>query len=200
MQGSKPQWMFWAGLSLAVGMAANVQAAGVVTKLEASATNVTLENGKAVVKFTVIGTAEDGDNCGLWVEYGDGTNPDTRVVNKQEGLFPRTFEHEFTKPGGFSVKAKGQRVKTSLGCVGEATSFVTVNAPAAAAKSAAAKTGAAGKAAPPAPTCPDGWQLVANSHNPKTGEFSCSAKPPASKLECGQGLAYYEKEIGRAHV
>ena len=57
MQGSKPQWMFWAGLSLAVGMAANVQAAGVVTKLEASATNVTLENGKAVVKFTVIGTA-----------------------------------------------------------------------------------------------------------------------------------------------
>ena len=177
-------------VSLAAGGLGSAQAAGVITKIEPSATSAALDAGKAVVKFTVTGTAEDSDNCGLWVDYGDGSNPDTRIVSQKDGLFPRTFEHAFTKPGGYSVKAKGQRVKTTLGCVGDAGTFVTVTAPAA--TPGAAKSAAAGKAAPAAPSCPDGWQLVANSSN-KAGEFSCSAKPPAAKMDCGPGLAYFEK-------
>ncbi len=190
MSDGNRKWIALMVVALTSGFVASAQAAGVVTKIEPSATSAALDNGKAVVKFTVTGTAEDNDNCGLWVDYGDGSNPDTRIVNQKEGLFPRTFEHAFTKAGGFSVKAYGQRVKTTLGCVGQSTTFVTVTAPAAA--SGAAKTAAAGKAAPAAPSCPDGWQLVANSST-KAGEFSCSAKAPAAKLACGPGLAYFEK-------
>lgn len=193
MTNINSKWLALTLVSLAAGYIGSAQAAGVITKIEPGMTSAALDNGKAVVKFTVTGTADDSDNCGLWVDYGDCSNPDTRIVSQKEGLFPRTFEHAFTKPGGYSVKAKGQRVKTTLGCVGDASTFVTVTAPAAAA--GAAKTAAAGKAAPAAPaapSCPDGWQLVANSSN-KAGEFSCSAKPPAAKMACGPGLAYFEK-------
>ena len=92
------------------------------------------------------------------------------------------FEHTFTKPGGFSVKVKGQRVKQTFGCSGEAGMFINVTAPAAAV------------AGPAMPTCPDGWQLAAKSYNKSTGAYACQARPPASKLECGKGLAYYEKD------
>ena len=170
--------------ALMAGCFANAQAAGTITKIEPSSAAVVLQDGKATVKFTVSGTAEEGDNCGLWIEYGDGDSPDTRIVNQKEGLFPRTFDHTFTKAGGFSVNAKGQRVKQTFGCVGSASTFVNVTAPAAAKPAAAAK-------ATPAAACPDGWQLA--SQNKNTGEFSCNAKPPAAKLACGPGLAYYEK-------
>lgn len=172
----------------AVSMAAQVHAVGIINKIEASPANPVLEGGKALVKFTVTGSAEDSDSCGLWIDYGDGSNPDTRIVNKSEGLFPRVFEHTFTKPGGYSVKAKGQRVKQTFGCGGDANTLVTVM-PQAGVKKGAEST----RPAAAAPVCPDGWQLVANSVRQRTGEFSCSPKAPAAKINCGPGLAYYEK-------
>lgn len=175
-------------LSLAaLSIATQVHAVGIINKIEASPANPVLEGGKAIVKFTVSGSAEDSDSCGLWVDYGDGSNPDTRIVNKSEGLFPRVFEHTFTKPGGYSVKAKGQRVKQTFGCGGDADTFVTVSPP------GGAKGAASPKPAAAAPACPEGWQLVANSVRQRTGEFSCSPKAPAAKIDCGPGLAYYEK-------
>jgi hypothetical protein len=185
----------WRALFAALTMAAvsNVQAAGTVTRIEPSTASAVLVNGKVTVKFTVSGTADESDNCGLHINYGDGDNPDTRIVSQKEGLFPRTFEHTFSKPGGFSVKAFGQRVRQTFGCVGSADTFVTILAPEAGKGAPAAKSAASAKAAPAAPACPDGWQVTANSFNRNTGEFSCSAKPPAAKMACGPGLAYYEK-------
>ncbi|MBI4293721.1 MAG: hypothetical protein HY661_19765 [Betaproteobacteria bacterium] len=182
------KWKYISLSAVLMGCAAQAWAAGDITKIEPSATSVTLEGGKAVVKFTVSGSAEDTDSCGIWIDYGDGDSPDTRVISKSEGLFPRTFEHTFKKPGGFSVKARGQRVKQTFGCNGEVSAFVTVTAPAAAVK----KSAAAPKPVA-APTCPDGWQLVASSVNKKTGEFACGPKAPATKIDCGAGLAYYAK-------
>lgn len=177
--------------ALAMGQVAAVQAAGQITGIQASASTAVLQDGKATIRFTVNGNADDSDNCGIYVQYGDGDSPDTRIINQKEGLFPRTFEHTFTKPGGFSVKAVGQRVRQTFGCNGEATTFVTITEPAAQKGGPAGK--GAGKAAAAAPSCPEGWTLAGNTYNKATGEFSCNAKPPAAKMACGPGLVYYEK-------
>ena len=180
----------WLPLSVvALAVAAPAHAVGTITKIEPSTASAVLEGGKVTVKFTVTGTAEASDSCGIVVNYGDGDSPDTRVISKSDGLFPRVFEHTFNKPGGFSVQAKGERVKTTFGCAGGADTFVTVTAPASA-PAAGSRRGAAAQAAA---ACPDGWQVAANSVNRRTGEFACSPKPPAARMECGPGMAYYDK-------
>lgn len=160
-----------------------------ITKVEPSATRATLEGGKANVKFTVSGEAEESDICGIYVEYGDGLAPDTRVVSKKDGLFPRVFEHTFTREGQYTVRVKGERVKTTFGCSGEASTTVTIVGPAAT-TGKAAKSGK--EAAAAAPSCPGGWELVSRSFNQSTGAFSCSPKKP-NPISCGPGLAYFEK-------
>ncbi|MFM9967046.1 MAG: hypothetical protein ACKVQK_01395 [Burkholderiales bacterium] len=192
----KTDWKLMTLTAFAVAFFSNAHAAGNVTGIEPSVATAVLQNGKATIKFTVSGTADEGDNCGLYIEYGDGDSPDTRIINQKEGMFPRTFEHNFTKPGTFSVKAIGQRVRQTFGCNGKAATSVTITAAAAAPvvdAKADAKAAAGAKGAPAVPACPDGWQLVANSVNKNTGEFSCGVKPPASKMACGPGLVYFEK-------
>lgn len=181
-----------AGLAALFTVSPPALAAGTLQKIESLTANVTLEGGKATVKFTVSGEASDSDNCGYWVDYGDGTSPDTRIISQKDGLFPRYHEHTFTKAGGYSVRVKGQRVKTTLGCVGEATAFVTVVDAAPAAKGGAAKGTAAAPAAS-APACPSGWDLVKGSHNAKTGAYICSVKAPEKKLECPVGTRYFSE-------
>lgn len=178
---------------LACSAATGAMAAAKIEKLEPASPSVTLEGGKATVKFTIAGSSDDRDNCGFWVDYGDGDSPDTRILSKSDGLFPRVMEHTFAKAGSFTVKVKGQRVKTTLGCNGEASAVINVAAPAAAKAAApAAKGVAAAPAAPAAPTCPDGWLLQAKSVDKKTGAYACGPKMPEKKMECGPGLAYYE--------
>ena len=160
-------------------------AAGKVTMIVPSAQNVTLQGGKATVKFTVSGEAAAGDSCGYFVEYSDGAAGDSRVVGDKEGRFPRSHERTFTRPGNYVVRAKGQRVKTTFGCDGDVTTLVTVAAGGAApAKRAAAQA---------KPSCPQGWTLDDRSVNTATGAFDCLAKPPAKKLACGPELNYYEQ-------
>ena len=167
---------------------------GNLTKIEASPASATLDGGKATVKFTLSGTAESTDNCGFWVDYGDGQSPDTRILSSGDGLFPRTLERSFVRPGTYKVAAKGQRVKTTLGCQGEVSTTVTIAAASttAAAPAAAAKGAPAAKAAAAAPSCPEGWKLDGAADR-KTGAFACNTQPPAKKLECGPGLKYFEK-------
>ena len=186
--------LFPAAVAALMGMsvAGGAIAAAKIEKIEAPSPSVTMEGGKATVKFTIGGSSDDRDNCGFWVDYGDGSNPDTRILTKGEGLFPRVMEHTFTKAGSFTVKVTGQRVKVTLGCNGEASSVINVVAPAAA---AAADKGAPAKAAaatPLAPSCPDGWQVQAKSVDKKSGAFACGPKMPEKKMQCGPGLAYYE--------
>ncbi len=163
-----------------------VLAAG-IEKIEPSAPTATLVDGKAAIKFTITGVSDDADNCGYWVDYGDGDSPDTRVLSKSEGLLPRVMEHTFTKPGGFSVQVKGQRVKALFGCRGDASTMVTILAPGGKPSAVAVKS-----AAPLSSYCPDGWQVQARSVDRKTGAFSCTPVLPTKKIECGPGLAYYE--------
>ena len=180
---------------LGCAFATTAFAAARIEKVEPSSPSVNLEGGKAVVKFTIGGTADGNDNCGFWVDYGDGGSPDTRILSKSDGLFPRTLEHTFSKAGSFTVQVKGQRVKTTLGCNGEASAVVNVVAPAAASKAGkaeAAKGAAAQQAAVAAPACPEGWQLQEKSVDKRTGAFACAPKMPEKKLECGPGLSYYQ--------
>lgn len=175
---------------LAFAVSGAAMANGNLTRIEAGASSATLEGGKATLKFTLSGTADASDNCGFWVDYGDGGSPDTRILSSSDGLFPRVLEHTFTKAGTFKVTAKGQRVKTTFGCSGETSTTVTIAAGGAAA--AASKGAPAAKAAPAAPSCPEGWKL-ADAANAKTGAYACNAQPPAKKLDCGAGLKYFEK-------
>ncbi|MBM3346950.1 MAG: hypothetical protein FJY55_10735 [Betaproteobacteria bacterium] len=176
---------FFLGCALATGAMATAK----IEKIEPASPSVTLEGGKATVKFTIGGSSDDKDNCGFWVDYADGDSPDTRVLNRSEGLLPRVMEHTFTKPGTYTVKVKGQRVKTTLGCNGEASGVVNIVVPGGAKAAPAAK---AATATPLAPNCPDGWQLQAKSVDKKTGAFACASKLPENKLECGPGLTYYQ--------
>lgn len=180
-----------AALALALGcsLATGAMATAKIEKVEPASPSVTLEGGKATVRFTISGSSDDKDNCGFWVDYGDGDSPDTRILSKADGLLPRVMEHTFSKPGTFTVKVKGQRVKTTLGCNGEASGVVNIVAPAGAKAAPAAKAAAA---TPLAPSCPDGWQVQAKSVDKKSGAFACVPKMPEKKLECGPGLAYYE--------
>ena len=187
--------LFPAAVAALMGMsvAGGAIAAAKIEKIEAPSPTVTMEGGKATVKFTLSGSSDDRDNCGFWVDYGDGQNPDTRILSKSDGLLPRVMEHSFNKAGSFTVKVKGQRVKMALGCNGEASAVINVVAPAGAA--AAAKGAPAAKAvaaAPAAASCPDGWMVQAKSVDKKTGAFACGPKVPEKKMECGAGLAYYE--------
>lgn len=159
-------------------------AAGKVTMIAPSAQNVSLQGGKATVKFTVSGEAAAGDSCGYFVEYGDGAAGDSRIAGDKEGRFPRSHARTFTKPGNYVVRAKGQRVKTTFGCDGDVTTLVVVAAGAAAPAKRATAAG---------PSCPSGWALDERSVNAATGAYSCLAQPPAKKLACGPGLNYYEK-------
>ena len=172
-----------AGALLAGGAGAALAAD--ISMIEPSAANVTLDGGKAVVRFAVSGKAASNDHCGYFVEYGDGAAGDSRIIDNENGGFSRPHERIFTRPGTYTVKASGKRVKTTGACNGAASATVTVVA-------AAALPARAGRTAA-APACPEGWVLNENSVNWRTGAFSCAPKP-AGQLVCGDGLRYYERD------
>lgn len=171
-----------AGAFLAGGAAAAFAAD--ISMIEPSAATVALDGGKAVVRFTVSGTAASNDHCGYFVEYGDGAAGDSRIIDKENGRFTRPHERTFSSPGTYTIRASGKSVKTTSGCNGAASATVTVVA---AAVPARAGRRAAG------PACPEGWLLNEQSVNWRTGAFSCAPKP-AGQLVCGDGLRYYERD------
>jgi len=163
------------GACLALSVAAAL--AGDISSIQPSASSITLQGGKAVVNFTVGGSAAGNESCGYFVEYGDGNAGDSRVISKTNGQFSRPHQRTFVNPGTYTVEASGRRHKQTLACNGQAGTVVTVLA-------AAAWT-------PPA--CPEGWALNERSVNRRTGAFNCTAKP-AVELQCGAGLRYYERD------
>jgi len=212
-----------AAIALALGCAFSTGALATARfeKIVPASPTVTLQGGGVAVKFTVTGSSSSDDNCGFLVNYGDGDSPDLRILNRTEGLLPRTIEHTFRRAGTYSVRIRGERIKFTLGCSGEVSTTINVVASGAAAKSSepAAKGAApaaksiapAAKAAAPAakstapaakgparsavavaPTCPAGWMLQANSVDKTTGAYACGPKMPKKKAVCRAGLAYYE--------
>lgn len=158
-------------------------AANSITSIAPSANPVTLVNGKAVARFIVSGDGGDGSDCGVWVNYGDEDSPDTRVVGRRDGPFPREFTHTFNRAGQFTVTARGERVKQVSGCGGAASTSINVVEPQSNRRRAAS-----------ASACPDGWALREGSYNRQTGAFTCVPAPPAEQIDCGRGLRYFERD------
>lgn len=156
--------------------------ANTITTITPNASRVWLENGQATVRFTVSGQGNEATDCGMWIEYGDNNSPDTRIIGREDGHLPRSFDHIFATPGQYTVTAKGQRVKQTFGCSGSGSTVVTVVEERQSRRRAAAQA------------CPDGWMMREGSYNRQTGAFSCTPAYPAQQLDCGPGLRYFESD------
>lgn len=154
--------------------------ASTITTITPHASRVQLENGQANVRFTVAGQGNEATDCGLWIEYGDSNAPDTRIIGRDEGLLPRSFDHVFSAPGQYTIAVRGQRVKQTFGCSGAASTVVTVVDDRHNRRLAAA------------PVCPNGWLLREETFNRQTGAFTCAPGYPAQQIDCGPGLRYFE--------
>lgn len=170
----------FAALALAITPA--VFAANTITAITPAANRVALVDGKATVRFMLSGQGNEQSDCGVWVNYGDNDSPDTRVIGRQEGMFPREFVHTFVRAGDYTVTAKGERVKQTFGCGGEASASVTV------------VEASRGRRQAAAAACPDGWQLREGSFDRRTGAFTCAMTYPAQAMECGPGLRYFQRD------
>jgi hypothetical protein len=152
----------------------------------------------ASVTITVNGDETQGNNCGLRINYGDGSGLDVKVVDKEQ--FPRTFTKTYASPGTYTVSVEGKKVTTHFGCMGGARATLIVEAAAPAASPAPAPAATAPPPAPAAPAakagakpignCPAGYQA---SYVAADGSFAC--KPPvgavasAPNLVCPAGYA-----------
>ena len=169
-------------LAFALGLPVSHAArADTITSIVPVAQSATLgRDGRVSMSFTVSGLNEGSDSCGIWINYGDGDSPDTRIVSRQDGQFPRTFEHTFTRTGQFAVVAKGDRVKSTTGCGGNASTTINIVA------------AEVPRQVDTAASCPAGWALVQGSWVRRTGAFTCAPAYPAERLECNRGLRYFE--------
>lgn len=134
------------------------------------------------VKITVNGDV-DSANCGIRMEYGGGMPNDNFSLADKGGQLPLTLTKTYTVPGTYKVKALARKVGFTFGC-GEGGVETTLTVVAA----AGAKVAAGGAVA----ACPEGWDMMPGGSAAKG--FSCAPKKPASKLECGAGLTYFEKD------
>lgn len=154
--------------------------ANTITAITPHTGSVALENGKATVRFAVSGQGNEATDCGMWIEYGDNGSPDTRIVGRDTGFLPRSFDHDFTRPGQYTIIAKGQRVKQTFGCSGSASTLVTIVEERQSRRNAAAES------------CPEGWMLLEGSFSRQTGAYTCAPAYPAQQIACGPGLRYFE--------
>lgn len=158
-------------------------AANTINRIAPNADRVVLVDGKATVRFLVSGQITEAGDCGIWVNYGDQDSPDTRIIGRSEGMFPREFVHTFTRTGQFTVTAKGERVKQTFGCGGEASTSVTV-----------VEAAQGRRRGTTAAACPGGWELREGSFNRETGAFTCVPSYPKERMECAPGLRYFERD------
>ena len=155
--------------------------ADTITTITPHASRVSLENGQANVRFRVSGQGKEETDCGMWIEYGDNGSPDTRIIGRNDGFLPREFDHVFSAPGQYTVVVKGQRVKTTFGCSGSASTVVTV-------------VEGRQRAAAPQTHCPGGWMLREGSYHRESGAYTCTPAYPARQIDCGPGLRYFESD------
>jgi hypothetical protein len=135
------------------------------------------------VKLTISAKDAADGICGLDVWWGDGNRDKPKKMGGQHGVFPITVEHTYNKPGTYTIRANGNRAGNYLGCVGEATANLTVEAVAATA--AAAPTKAA---------CPTDWMLKGKAA--KDGSYTCTPKKkgaakPEKPIDCPAGTSYF---------
>ena len=197
MQALKTTLSALAALMLAAA-AQTVLAQATINSIKADRTEAQLEGGQAVIKFTVDGDSPENSNCGLIVQYSGIDTSDNRKINNKDGLFPKVIEHTFTRAGSYDVKAKGGRVTTTLGCSGEATVKVVISdAPKPLVREG--RRGAAEARAKLPPACHEGWTISQTKADKKSGSYTCkprrkgTVKAPEQRVECPEGLTYFEK-------
>ena len=141
------------------------------------------------VKITINGNVES-TNCGIRMEFGSADMPrEEFVLSDRGGQLPLTISKTFSKPGTYKVEALGRKVGSlTFGCAGSASTMVTV----APAGRPATMSGAAPMPMHVAGTCPDGWGMISGQGDPSKG-FTCAPNRPATKLDCGPWLTYFEK-------
>lgn len=172
-------------------------------------TGITLDKPQAQtgqsVQAKVAFDAGDNANCGMRVEWGDGSGDDIKINDLKK--LPHVATHTYAKPGDYTVSAFPKKVTSLLGCIGKTKTValkivappaptpapvaaapvaapVAVAAPAPVASAAVASAAVAAKPAASAATaaaaassaCPAGWTLNAKSVNKKTKAFTCTAK------------------------
>lgn len=189
---------FSALAALALAAAAQTALAqATINSIKADRTEAQLEGGRATIKFTIDGDSPQDSNCGLIVEYSGIDASDNRKINNRDGLFPRTIEHAFTRPGSYDVKAKGGKVTNIFGCSGEATVKVVISEPPKPPVGSTKPGTAAATAKLPA-ACHEGWTITQTKADKKIGAYTCkpkkgTVKAPEKRVECPAGLAYFEK-------
>ena len=143
------------------------------------------------VKITINGNVESS-NCGIRMEFGSGDMPrEEFVLSDKGGQLPLTISKTFSKPGTYKIEALGRKVgKLTFRCQGDVSTMVTVTA---AGKPATMSGGAAPMPMHMAGACPDGWGMIAGQKDPSKG-FTCAPNRPATKLDCGSWLTYFEKD------
>ena len=156
--------------------------ADTISSITPNADRVQLRNGQVTLRFVVAGQGNEATDCGMYIEYGDNGSPDTRIIGRDDGYLPRSYDHTFSAPGQYTVTAIGQRVKQTFGCSGSASTVVTVLEERKSRRRAAADA------------CPDGWQMTRGSFDRRTGAFTCVAAYPEQQISCGPGLVYFEGE------
>ena len=159
-------------------------AANNITVIAPEANRVVLQNGVAAVRFRVSGQGSDQEHCGVWINYGDQTPPDTQTIGRTSGTFSGEFTHTFTRPGEYTVTAKGEPVNQTGACGGIAVTKINVALDARGQRRDDRRGAEV--------ICPDGWQMREGSFNRETGAFTCTPSYPAQRMECGRGLRYFE--------
>ena len=196
MQALKTTLSALAALTLAAA-AQTALAQATIKSITADRTEAQLDGGQAVIRFTVDGDSPENSNCGLIVQYSGIDTSDTRKINNKDGLFPKVIEHAFNRAGSYDVKAKGGRVTTTLGCSGEATVRVVIS-DAQQARAREGRRGAAETRAKLPPACHKGWTISQTKADKRNGSYTCkprkgTLKPPEQRVECPDGLTYFEK-------
>jgi hypothetical protein len=145
---------------------------------------VVLQDGNVTVRFRVSGQGNNEDHCGVWISYGDQTLPETQTMGRINGMFAGEVGHTFTRPGEYTITAKGEPVNQTGACGGVAVSKISV------------VWGGRGQSREDrrdaAVACPIGWQVSEGSFNRESGAFTCTPSYPAQGMECGRGLRYFE--------
>jgi hypothetical protein len=190
---------------------AGTTSAQTLTDVKVSAAQVRV--GEAV-QATANLEVTQGTNCGLRINWGDGTSTDNKINQAQD--VPMVASHQYAKPGNYTVMAEPKRVGSVLKCGGknQSTSVavvaaalpVAVAAPAPAAAPAMVAAAPAGMAAAPMAAarpagesktvdlCPKGWKLGKTGVK-ANGAFTCTAakntKVPKEEFMCVEKLKYF---------
>ncbi len=140
------------------------------------------------VTITINGNGEN-PNCGIRLQFSDAIPTESFSLDERGGTLPLILSRTFNKAGTFKIAALGRKAgPLTFGCDGDAEAVLHV-VPTNARLPVAAST--------PAPAlgaqCPSGWEMISGQRDPSNG-FTCAPLRPASRIECGRGLSYFEND------